>query len=371
MSDLLIFTCLLIPSTAFLIYILKRVFKKSMLFTIGTLWFVNQAFLVLEAYGVGRLGTLTDFIWAFPLGIGMTGLFTYYLNKKYKEGLISTSQSISHLVDGDLTIDIDESLTKREDEVGLIANGLKKLVTKLHNVVEGVQRGSEHVHIASTQLTSTSEQLSQGSSEQASSLEQISSTMEEIASNVSSNTHNAKQTAVIASASAKDTELLSLASEQSTKAANAIVDNVTVINDIAIQTNILALNAAVEAARAGEAGRGFAVVAGEVRKLAESSKLAAERIDVLAEETKSVTLDSNDKISSISPAIVRTSELVNEISASSLEQNNGVDQVNNAIQQLNSVTQQNASVSEQVASSAEELSSQAENMKNLMAFFKV
>jgi len=354
-----------------LIFLLKRLFKKSMLFTIGTLWIGSQSILIIEAYGIGKLGSLTDFIWAFPIGLGLTGFGIYYLNKKYKEALLVTSISIRKIGEGDLTISISDDLIKRSDEVGIIANAIDELQKKLHQVVEGVQMSSDNVLIASNQLSTTSEQLSQGSSEQATSLEEISSTMEEIAGNVTNNTHNAKETAVIANESAIGGEQLTQMSAQSSKAVSEILEKVSVIDEIAMQTNILALNASVEAARAGEAGRGFAVVAGEVKKLAENSKASAEQIMLLADETNTASSAANKQLGEITPNISKTSELVNEISAASMEQNNGVEQVNNAIQQLNGVTQQNASVSEEMAASSEELSSQAQNLKRLISFFKV
>jgi methyl-accepting chemotaxis protein len=213
--------------------------------------------------------------------------------------------------------------------------------------------------------------LSQGASEQASSLEEISSTMEEIAGNVSNNTSNAQQTAAIATKSSTGIKEVSEAAKGSLDAVNDIATKISVINDIAFQTNILALNAAVEAARAGEYGRGFAVVAGEVRKLAELSKKAADDIVVQANNSVEVTQQAGGKMFNIIPEIEKTAHLTEEISAASMEQSNGVDQVNNAIQQLNHVTQQNATVSEEMASSSEEMSSQAQNLKDMIAYFKL
>jgi methyl-accepting chemotaxis protein len=185
------------------------------------------------------------------------------------------------------------------------------------------------------------------------------------------NTENSQQTEKIALKASEGISKVARASEQTLTFMHEIADKVSIIGEIARQTNILALNAAVEAARAGENGKGFAVVASEVRKLAERSQSAAVEIDNLAKNSVRATEDSVRLLEEIAPDIDKTSKLVQEISAASLEQNSGADQVNNAIQQLNHVTQQNAAASEEMATSSEELESQAQQLMEMISVFKV
>jgi methyl-accepting chemotaxis protein len=252
-----------------------------------------------------------------------------------------------------------------------IYGAIVQLSDQLKSIISKIMEGADGVTSASLQMSSTSQQMSQGSQEQAASAEEISSSMEEMVSNIQQNTDNAQQTEKIAIKAADDIKEGNNAVTQAVDSLKKIAEKIGIIGEIARQTNLLALNAAVEAARAGEHGKGFAVVAAEVRKLAERSQLAAEEINSLSSSSVTIADKSGRLLEQIVPNIQNTAKLVQEIAASSTEQNSGATQINNAIQQFNQVIQQNAAGAEEIASSSEELSAQAESLKDSVSFFKL
>ncbi|MEZ5070558.1 MAG: methyl-accepting chemotaxis protein [Bacteroidales bacterium] len=268
---------------------------------------------------------------------------------------------------GDLTAKLD---LDQKDEIGQLGHSLQRMSDRLGHIINNIVSGANNIAAASQQMSQTSQQMSQGATEQAASTEEISSTMEETMANIERNTENAMQTEKIARSASTGISRVSGSAEQSLQATREIAEKIAVVNDIALQTNILALNAAIEAARAGEHGKGFSVVAAEVRKLAERSKLAAQEIIELSAHSLNVTEEAGKLMVDLLPEIERTAALVQEITAASMEQNTGGNQVNTAIQQLNQVTQQNAAASEEMATSSEELASQAEQLKQEVAFFR-
>ena len=279
--------------------------------------------------------------------------------------LRKTAQMADLIAEGDLTVQ-----PKPLSEKDKLGKALESMVERLRGVVSDALAAANNVSSGSQELSSTSEQVSQGASEQATAAEQASSSMEEMAANIKQNADNASQTEKISKQSARDAEVSGGAVNKAVSAMQTIAEKITIVQEIARQTDLLALNAAVEAARAGEHGKGFAVVASEVRKLAERSQTAATEISGLSGETVKAAQAAGEMLAKLVPDIHKTAELVAEISAACREQDIGAVQINEAIQQLDKVTQQNASASEQMSATSEELASQAEELQTSIAYFR-
>ncbi|OWV81519.1 chemotaxis protein [Rhizobium sp. R634] len=282
------------------------------------------------------------------------------------DNLRATADIATQIAGGDLMV-APKPLSEK-DTLGI---ALEQMVERLRGVVADAIAAAENVSAGSQELSASSEQVSQGASEQAASAEEASASMEEMAANIKQNADNAAQTEKIARQSAKDAEMSGEAVSRAVQAMRTIAEKISIVQEIARQTDLLALNAAVEAARAGEHGKGFAVVASEVRKLAERSQSAAAEISSMSGDTVKAAQDAGDMLGRLVPDIRKTAELVAEISAACREQDIGAGQINEAIQQLDRVTQQNAGASEQISATSEELASQAEELQTSIAFFKV
>ena len=234
----------------------------------------------------------------------------------------------------------------------------------------------QHLEANSATMTESVNNLANKANQQAASLEETAAAVEEITSITRNNAVNSAKMSDLGStvkkAVANGSTLAgqtSIAMDSINEQVTAINEAITVIDQIAFQTNILSLNAAVEAATAGEAGKGFAVVAQEVRNLASRSAEAANEIKNLVEnaankahEGKKVSDDMIKGYESLSTHFSETIHLIEDVSAASKEQMIGIEQINDAVTMLDRVTQENASEANSVAQIASDVSVMANNL---------
>jgi len=250
-------------------------------------------------------------------------------------------------------------------EKGGVFDELLKDITNLRNaitqmLVENKQNGLT-LDNSSDILLENVDILNRNSNEAAAALEETAAALEEVTSNISSNTTNIVKMASLASSVTQASNEGKELAEQTTKAmdeinkeVNAINEAITIIDQIAFQTNILSLNAAVEAATAGEAGKGFAVVAQEVRNLATRSADAANEIKKLvsnatqkANNGKKISDGMISGYETLNESIQQTINLIKDVEMASKEQLQGINQINDAVNSLDQQTQRNASIASQ------------------------
>ncbi|WP_320710380.1 methyl-accepting chemotaxis protein [Enterobacter sp. 302C9] len=309
-------------------------------------------------------------------------LLWVYMTKYLVTPINTVKRSIEEVTAGNLGVSIPEF---GNNCAGRLIPGINSLSGNIATLLREIRASSQTAMTLSDQLSARSAQLSVKTEQQSASLVQTAASMEQMAASTKNNADNtrlASEQANVATLQArKGGELMGQVAsnmQSITECAQQMTEIISLIDGIAFQTNILALNAAVEAARAGDHGKGFSVVAEEVRNLAHRSAEAAKNIKTLIEVTSSnvtqgasVVSQAEKNMHEIVTGSGNVSRLMDDISASTSEQEKGISQITLALSELERVTQSNVAMAEELNGSSDVLRNQVIELQTRTRNFRL
>jgi len=302
------------------------------------------------------------------------------------ESVSVTLKELDLMLEGLSKGDLTQTITKDYQGIfGRVKNSVNTATENLRNIITEIKETTDIISSSTKEIAFSNNELAQRTEETASNIEKTATSMQELITTVQHNNENANLANDLAGNATKTAfKGVSVIEEQVVETMRNIkesslrvIDIISVIDDIAFQTNILALNAAVEAARAGELGQGFAVVATEVRNLAQRSAHAAGEIKLLINNSVERVALGDQQVTvagvtmrEIANSIENVSNIITEITCASTQQSVGVSQIGKSISSVDNATQQNAAMTTKMATSVEDLERQTNHLKKEMLYFK-
>lgn len=296
-------------------------------------------------------------------------ILAYWFALRFSRPLQALCHYTAEVAKGHLNLKVPA--IKSNDEVAKLAQSLQHMAESLYRLAKQIHIAGEQVNHRSREIHQVSEHLLHSAHRQTQASQEVAEAMLQMANSIQQNYQHALSTQNIAESSAQHAERSQSSVRQTIVALQQITQRVSVIEELAYQTNLLSLNAAIEAARAGDSGRGFAVVAAEVQKLASRSGDASSDINTLSANSLDIADKATEWLDTLLPATKKTAMLVQGITSTSCEQNLNAQQINCTLNGLNKMIQNNAQAAERMAQTSEQLASQAVQLQVLIKRFNL
>lgn len=375
-----IFTLVIGVAACFIVgyFVLTIFFKRSVFLQVGVLWAITLLWVITMLNMRFNYFPDSKAFYLFTLISNIVVCVAAFMlaAKRVVRPLSAMIARVEELEAGKLVVERSEVYDRvkaldpaRANDLQRLERAMVNLQEKMRTVMTTLDQVVNDLYTSGGQVMQSSDQITEQVNVSASSVEEISAAMEQMVASMDSNTHDAQQAQSISTEVFNAITKVANSSTNSLKAMQQISERISLVNAIADQTNILALNAAVEAARAGEHGRGFAVVATEVRKLAATSRTAADEMVSYMRTSEKLTTESGALLSSFIAELNEFTDLVVRIGTAVREETDGVGQVNTSIQELNQAASQNAENLQRLSEGMKVVYAAAAHLKELMAFF--